>query len=156
MATKSIAEAESILRSARSLDPLQQRILFSLADRGPGLPLEVAVRVLSFPEDVAEPIADLRRRGLITSSSVHGGPLGSEILSLSRRGEQVVEALRDEAAIQESTPKQADVPAQTSADPRQQEVDLLRKLGDIAASDGDLGKAQEYYKEALDAARQIR
>lgn len=54
------------------------------------------------------------------------------------------------AAARTLTPLQAVPP-----DPRQQEVELLRKLGDLAAQSGDVAKAREMYEEALKITRTL-
>ena len=58
---------------ARNLTETQSRILQALKDKGPGLLLEVAVRVMKFPEDVQEPLRKLQIAGLVTTQSVSGG-----------------------------------------------------------------------------------
>jgi len=155
MNTKNILEANELVEIVRNLTPLQRKLLTNLHDRGPGLMLEVAVRVLKFPEDVNMPLRDLSTKGLVKTEAITGGQLGNEIFSLSEQGRQAVELLRDEtlqkhleAAPMRSAPAQAAPP-----DPRQQEVDLLRKLGELAAQAGDLEKAQSWYEQALQATR---
>jgi hypothetical protein len=53
-------------------------------------------------------------------------------------------------AATKSAPQQTAVP-----DPRQQEVELLRKLGDLAVQSGDVAKARELYEEALKITRTL-
>lgn len=152
MSAKTILEASELLAVVRDLTSLQRQLLTNLADRGPGLLLEVAVRVLKFPEDVNSPLRDLCHKGLVQAETITGGQLGNELFVLSEAGRQAVTLLRDETIR-----KQLDASATRSAaalqtpppDPRQQEVDLMRKLGDLAAQAGDLEKARSWYEQAL-------
>ncbi|MBW7886385.1 MAG: hypothetical protein H3C34_27915 [Caldilineaceae bacterium] len=171
MTTRWILERGAMLDLARSLSPVQRQIIVSLRDRGPGLLLEVAVRVLKFPEEVTGPLADLRDKRLVTISEFSGGTFGNELFSLTPLGEQMAALLRDEEFLQQLRQAQeseqakaaAAVPppaAQTEAPSTEEEalrreIDLLQKLGDLAREEGDLGKAAAYYEQALEAARKL-
>ena len=153
---RSILETEALLETARGLAPLQRQLLGSLRDKGPGLLLEIAVRTFMFPDEVSQPLQELRDRGLVQTRNFAGGPMGSEIYSLTRRGEQVVDLLRDEAMAGQLEPMQEAPPALARAaapDPRQQELELLRKLGDLAAQSGEVDRARTYYEQALTITR---
>ena len=100
MASRTMMDRSVLLQLARDLTPLQRQIVLALRDRGPGLLLEVAVRVLKFPEEVSQPVADLREKRLVEFSKVSGGAFGGEMIALSPAGEQMASALRDEAFLE--------------------------------------------------------
>lgn len=152
MASGNRLDRSVLLDTARALTPLQRQIVLSLRDRGPGLLLEVAVRVLKFPEEVSQPIADLRDRRLVEFSKVSGGAFGGEMIALSPAGEQMASALRDEAFLEQL--QQVQQMAQSQAwRPQEQEATLLQRLGDLAAQKGDIAAASTYYKQALNVTR---
>ena len=140
-----------LIELAQQLTELQRRILQCLKDKGPGLLLEVAVRVLKFTEDVHEPWRELQSLGLVETQNVRGGQFGSELYSLTADGERVVRLLNDPAFIREIR-----IAAPAAPDPRRQEVELLNKLGDVAKEKGELDKAVDYYQQALSIARDQR
>lgn len=152
--TMNFIETGAMLEMARGLTEVQRQILFALADKGPAVPLEIAVRSLRFPEEVAEPLADLRQKRLLTTTGLTKSIYGNEMFSLTRLGIDMVTLLRDESfAVQVQT---AVEPAMRGApDPRQGEVDLLKKLGDLAAQQGDFVKASQYYQQALETTRSL-
>ncbi|MBL8169783.1 MAG: tetratricopeptide repeat protein [Acidobacteria bacterium] len=137
---------------ARRLPDLERRILQALKDKGPGLVLEIAVRVLKFPEDILGPLRELQTANLITTQTV-AGQYGGELFSLTMAGEYVVRLLND-VTFQQVLPQAAAAPA-AAPDPRRQEAELLNKLGDVAKEKGDLEKALEYYQQALTIAREL-
>lgn len=137
---------------ARRLPDLERRILQALKDKGPGLVLEIAVRVLKFPEDILGPLRELQTANLITTQTV-AGQYGGELFSLTMAGEYVVRLLND-VTFQQALPQAAAAPA-AAPDPRRQEAELLNKLGDVAKEKGDLEKALEYYQQALTIAREL-
>ncbi|HKQ78329.1 MAG TPA: tetratricopeptide repeat protein [Blastocatellia bacterium] len=141
-----------ILLTARRLTDLQRQLLQCLKDKGPGFLLELAVRVLKFPEDVQEPLRQLQSIGLVGTQSVSGGQFGSEIYTLTSYGDRVLLLLND-PMFQQETQAAASPPA--PSDPRWQEADLLNKLGDLAKEKGELEKAIEYYQKALELTRQL-
>jgi hypothetical protein len=150
---------DQVLREvAQSLAPEQRQLLGNLSDRGPGLLLELAVRQLTFPEQISAPLNDLRERGLVRAEPFGGGQFGGELYYLTADGRQVVGLLREEATRSESgssvtargTPAQAQ-----SRDPRLQQAELLQKLGDLAVQSGQVEDAQQYYKQALDLTRTL-
>lgn len=151
MASRTMMDRSVLLQLARDLTPLQRQIVLALRDRGPGLLLEVAVRVLKFPEEVSQPVADLREKRLVEFSKVSGGAFGGEMIALSPAGEQMASALRDEAFLEQL--QQA--PQSQAWRPQEQEATLLQRLGDMAAQNGDLATASTYYKQALDVTRSL-
>lgn len=143
---------------ARRLTELQWRILRALKDRGPGLLLEVAVRVMKFPEDVQDPLRQLQSLGLVVTQPVSGGQFGGELFSLTSPGERALRLLNDPVfrAGQPSQPPTTNpAVADATADPRIQEAELLKKLGDITKEKGDLDKAIDYYQQALNVTREM-
>ncbi len=157
MSAKTILDANELVELVRNLTPLQRQLLINIADRGPGLILEIAVRVLKFPEEVSTPLRDLQSKGLVATDKITGGQLGNELFALSEQGRQAVTLLRDDATrkqLENTTTRSAAVPT-SPADPRQQEVELLRKLGDLAAQAGDLEKARTWYEQALETTRSM-
>jgi len=146
-------QLQNLLDLARSLKPISQQILFSLSEHGSSLLFELAVSILKFPEEIGESVLELRAAGLIEATAISGSQFGSEVLSLSERGREVVRLLREEKQQPEahSMPRSAQV--ESAGNVRQEEIDLLRKLGDAAAHQGDWQKASEWYEKALDATR---
>jgi len=114
------------------------------------------VRVLKFPEEVSQAVQELRDKGLIQAEAFSGGQFGAELLSLSEQGREIVYLLRNEVARKESFVAAKNATQQAVApDPRQQEIELLRKLGDLAAQSGDVAKARDLYEEALKITRTL-
>jgi len=141
-----------ILETAQRLTDLQRQLLQCLKDKGPGLLLEMAVRVLKFPEEVYEPLRELRTDGLVGTQSVSGGQFGSELYLLTAAGDRALRLLND-PAFQRETQAAASPP--TPQDPRRQEAELLNKLGDVAKEKGNLDEAMDFYKQALDIMREL-
>ncbi len=144
---------------AQRLTDLQRRILQALKDKGPGLLLEVAVRVLKFPEDVAAPLREMQSYELIVSQTV-SGKFGGELFSLTSMGERVLRLLNDpsfqttQSSFSQQAPVTAAVPP-APVNPRLQEAELLNKLGDLAKEKGELEKAVDYYQQALSITRSL-
>lgn len=155
MSAQTILEASALLELARGLTPLQRQLLNNLQDHSADLPLMVAMRLLTLPEDIRQPLLDLRAKGLITSDAIDGGLLGHEVIYLSAQGRQVVSLLRDPNAAQQLQPVTPSTTPQPPPDLRQQQVELLNKLGDLAVKDGDLAKARDFYEQALQVARTL-
>ncbi len=152
MVNRNLLDRSVLLELAGSLTLLQRQIVLSLRDRGPGLLLEVAVRVLKFPEEVSQPVADLRERRVVEFSRVSGGAFGGELIALSPTGEQLARALRDEAFLEQLQQAQQTAQSQTWR-VQEQEATLLQRLGDLAAQKGDVAAAGDYYKQALAVVR---
>ncbi len=147
-------ETGAMVEMARGLTEVQKQILFALADRGPAVMLELAVRSLHFPEEMAEPLADLRQKGMVTTTGLSRSSYGSEMFSLTARGSDMAALLRDES-FSVQVQEMAVAAARSEPDPRQSEVDLLKRLGDLAAQQGDFAKASQYYEQALAATRTL-
>jgi len=162
--------AAAALEQARTITPTERRVLQALRDRGPGLPLEVAMRVLSFPEQIVPVLRDLQERGLVCPERFGGSALGDELWTITPLGLQTLEAAQA-LAQQSATPssqQSSQAPAQRlvgqpptesandATSPLQQEADLLRKLGELAEKRGDTQQAARYYEEALGLIRKSR
>ncbi len=151
-------DTSDLLDAAAALSPLQRQLLLSLRERGPGLPLEIAMRVLKFPEEVNPEITDLRNRRLVQSSDFSGGALGSELVTLTSRGEQLAGLLRDEnfrQQVERRHQTNGGVEPTRGVNSQTEEATLLRKLGELAERRGDLGEAANYYQQALEATRRL-
>lgn len=146
---------QALREAAQKLTPVQRQLLTNLSDRGPGLLLELAVRLLTFPEQISGPLAELRERGLVRGEPFSGGQLGGELYYLTADGQQLVVLLREAAAQGESPtgPAMRGASSATTRDLRLQQADLLQKLGDLAAQSGQRDEAQQFYKQALELTR---
>lgn len=146
-------DTKILAETARGLDELHHSLLQSLKDKGPGLLLEVAVRVLKFPEDVREPLDKLQSLGLVEPQKVSASQFGSELYSLTAAGDRVLRLLNDPTFKRETQPP----PSAPSGplDARRQEAELLNKLGDLSKEKGDLEGAVDFYKQALDITREL-
>lgn len=158
--------SEQIKNLAASLAPIEHDILLNLFERGPGLPLEVAVRLLKMPSEVDGPLGRLMNMGLVQNNSISG----NNVLRLSDAGREVVGVLQNsrlmseiDAAARPPAP-QADVPQPQAAtlsysapaqDPREREIALLLQLADLAKQSGDLNQALQWTKEALEVQRSL-
>lgn len=152
MAVFSAMGNDELLVLARSLTPLQQQIVTALHDRGPGMTLEIAVRLLKFPEEISQPLADLRDKGVVVGSEFSGGTFGNELISLTATGEKLARGLRDQAFRSQVT--SAETRGQ-SADLLRQEAALQQKLGEMAERNGDLESATTYYQQALQTTQRL-
>jgi len=167
MDSKTIREVNELTEMAHELSSEERQLLFNLDEKGPGLLLELAVRTLHFPEEVSAPLTALRNRGLVQSDAFEGGQFGNELIYLSKRGDQTVALLREDAihphhhvddgleSMSEPVPAQGGPKFSAAPDSRQQEVELLNKLGDLEAKSGNSNEARKYYQEALKIARGI-
>lgn len=72
------------------LDETQRDILTSLRDRRPGLAMDIAVRVLRFPDEIGRPLRTRQEMNLVRARPFAGGQMGAELFSLPPKGEQVV------------------------------------------------------------------
>lgn len=57
-------------------------LLQALWKKGPALPVELAVRTYSFPEEIAEPLANLEQNGLVVRQTMKTG----EMIVLTKKG----------------------------------------------------------------------
>lgn len=143
---------EALVELARTLTALQRQIVAALHDRGPGMTLEVAVRVLMFPEQVSQPLADLRDKGVVTTTEFSGGAFGNELFSLTTTGERLAKSLRDQRFREQV---ERELSSSQAVDPLQQQAVLLQKLGELAERKGDLDGASRYYSQALASVRRL-
>ena len=60
----------------------ENRLLQALRKKGPALPVELAVRTYSFPEEIAEPLANLEQNGLVVRQVMKTG----EMIVLTKKG----------------------------------------------------------------------
>ena len=151
MLNYTIIGPNELIEMARSLSHLQRRIILTLRDRGPGLLLEVAVRVLKFPEEISQDVADLGDKRVVEFSRVSGGAFGGDMISLTPLGERLAIQLRDSAFVE-----QMEQPVQARArDLQEQEIALLQRLGDLAVQKGDAAEAKSYYTQALNVTRSL-
>jgi DNA-binding MarR family transcriptional regulator len=109
--------AAAALEQARTITPTERRVLQALRDRGPGLPLEVAMRVLSFPEQIAPVLRSLQERGLARAERFGGSPLGDELWSVTPLGLQTLEAAQALAQRSVSPPASEAASAPRSVSP---------------------------------------
>jgi DNA-binding MarR family transcriptional regulator len=61
-------------------------LLQALLEKGPALPVELAVRTLSFPEEIADPLANLEQEGYVERQQLQKG----EMFVLTKKGHQRV------------------------------------------------------------------
>ncbi|MBM3224946.1 MAG: hypothetical protein FJZ47_14240 [Candidatus Tectomicrobia bacterium] len=156
MDARMMLHAEAFLETARHLTPLQRQIVRHLYEKGPCLLLELAVRLLTFPEEVRQPVQELRALGIIHTEGFAGGKFVAELLSLSPEGREVVHLLNSDAPRQAALADTRRATESVSApNPRQQEIELLRQLGDLAKQEGKTDEARAWYEEALKIARGV-
>ncbi len=73
---------------------LEMSLLRALYEKGPALPIELAVRTFSFPDEITEPLHSLEEDGYITRQRMRKG----EIYILTKSGyARAVEGSRKEA-----------------------------------------------------------
>ncbi|MFQ5594462.1 MAG: hypothetical protein ACE5HA_09955 [Anaerolineae bacterium] len=70
------------------LSDKEKGLLRVLQKKGPALPLELATRTLSFPDEVSEYIRELAAKGLIEIEPLARGNTGGELVFLSEKGEK--------------------------------------------------------------------
>ncbi len=153
MDKRSLAGELELLETARTLTPVQRQILATLRDRGTGALLEIAVRLLKFPEEITADLAELQNRRLVA-----GGEGAGAAIQLTASGEQLAARLRDGAFVQQLEPVKAPAggaPAGATADVRATQLALLQKMGDAALAKGDAAAALDYYTAALGVATEL-
>jgi DNA-binding MarR family transcriptional regulator len=126
--------AAAALEQARTITPTERRVLQALRDRGPSLPLEVAMRVLAFPEQIAPVLRSLQERGLARAERFGGSPLGDELWSVTPLGLQTLEAAQALAQRSVSPPASEAASAPRSVSPLAVLADMLRPEASEAAS----------------------
>jgi DNA-binding MarR family transcriptional regulator len=73
---------------ATELSEKEELLLQALLKKGPALPVELAARTLSFPDEVSASIRALADRGLVEIEPLARGRLGGKIIYLSEKGKQ--------------------------------------------------------------------
>lgn len=148
----------------RNLSPDERRILLSLRDRGPALPLEIAVRLLKMPNEIDDPLRRVTELGLVQPNATGENTFGSNVLRLSDLGNQVVAVLKDRRLLEEIDSAVAPQAAQMQEaamtyrgmpDPREREVEILLKRAEVARERGDFAAADHWLDEALTVQRAI-
>lgn len=151
----------------RNLSPDERRILLSLRDRGPALPLEIAVRLLKMPNEIDDPLRRVTELGLVQPNATGENTFGSNVLRLSDLGNQVVAVLKDRRLLEEIDAAVAPQAAQAQQmaeaamtyrgmpDPREREVEILLKRAEVARERGDFAAADHWLDEALTVQRAI-
>ncbi len=61
-------------------------LLQALLKKGPALPIELAVRTYSYPEEIAEPLSNLEQEGLVERQGMKTG----EMIVLTQKGHERV------------------------------------------------------------------
>lgn len=79
---------------ATELSEQEKLLLRALREKGPALPVELATRTLSFPDEVATSIRDLVGKGLIEVEPLTHGRVGGELVLLSEKGERHLDGER--------------------------------------------------------------
>lgn len=74
-------EIESIHTQER-----ERNILEALLKKGPALPVELATRTYSFPEEIAEPLSNLEQNGLVERQPLKMG----EMIVLTEKGQKQI------------------------------------------------------------------
>jgi DNA-binding MarR family transcriptional regulator len=70
------------------LNDKERLLLQALLHKGPALPVELAARTLSFPDEVSASIRDLAAKGLIEVEPLARGRMGGELVFLSEKGKK--------------------------------------------------------------------
>ena len=74
----------------KDLSEKELALLRVLWTKGPAMPVELAVRTLSFPDEIQKPLQTLRQKGLIEVQQVSRGTMGGELITLSAKGRDVL------------------------------------------------------------------
>jgi len=84
-------EEDVDLDEARAEDEQEVQILEALMQKGPALPVEIAVRTLSFPEEIAAPLHNLEHKGDVERQRLQKG----EMFVLTQRGKERLQRRQD-------------------------------------------------------------
>lgn len=63
-----------------------RRVLLSLYNKGPAMPVELAAQCYSFPDEVTPTIRSLEEAGLVEMRRITRGGMGGSLVYLSNRG----------------------------------------------------------------------
>ena len=80
------AELSDGISDFADLTEEEVRLLDALWRKGPAMPMELAVRTMSLPEDITQPLAQLEQKGLIEVEDFDGGSVAQKLVFLSKRG----------------------------------------------------------------------
>ncbi len=81
---------------AAELGEHERELLLALWTKGPAIPLELAARCYSFPDEIAGYLRMLRTEGLVEARTVNGGSIGGDLVYLSRKGIEVARKVQQE------------------------------------------------------------
>jgi len=70
--------------AAQSVEEQETKLLQALLRKGPALPVELAVRTFSYPEEIATPLEALEQQGYIERQKLRKG----EMFVLTRKGQE--------------------------------------------------------------------
>jgi len=146
-ATKMREELLEVLEAIQQAQVLTERELHALKalkEKGPSLSIEVAMRMLAFPEPehVSPVLETLKERGLVGADPIGVGVMWS-ITQFGKRVLVASEWLRQKASGQKLT-----------EDALWQEVESLYERGKLAEKQGNYEEAAKCYREALLRAQQ--
>lgn len=156
-----VLDRTQLFNLVQRLTPDERKILVSLREKGPGLPLEVAVRILKMPEEVSAPLQHLAELELVQSDSYSNSAFGGNLVRLTELGSQVATFLADRsvqrelAAMETAAAAAAASPKALEEDPRERELKLLLELAELAKQNGDLAKAATWTEQALEVQRAL-
>ncbi|RMF26909.1 MAG: hypothetical protein D6759_18720 [Chloroflexi bacterium] len=68
------------------IDETQRQLLQALWEKGPAMPLELAVRTFMLPDEIQQPLQELEKAGLVERHAFKGG----EMLVLTKLGQEIV------------------------------------------------------------------
>lgn len=77
---------------ATKLNDKEKLLLRALVEKGPALPVELATRTFSFPDEVSASIRELVAKGLIEIEPLARGRTGGELVFLSEKGQRQLNA----------------------------------------------------------------
>ena len=77
---------------ANGLKEEQVKLLDALLRKGPAMPMELAVRTLSFPDEISQPLEQLEQKGLVEVEAIDGGSIAQTLVFLSKKGARTIES----------------------------------------------------------------
>jgi DNA-binding MarR family transcriptional regulator len=84
--------SQNMMRDTNDLTEEEVKLLDALWRKGPAIPMELAVRTFSFPEEITQPLEQLEQKGLVEVESFDGGPIAQKLVFLSKRGARMIES----------------------------------------------------------------
>jgi DNA-binding MarR family transcriptional regulator len=72
--------------TSEDMEDQEINLLQALLKKGPALPIELAVRTYSYPEEIAEPLSHLEQKGLVERQGMKTG----EMIVLTQKGHERV------------------------------------------------------------------